>query len=103
LDSLAALEKIEGYNPYKKELTLENIKRVKEEMFGEQNAKVQMMKAYQARRDNACAKEWELHNLVLDSKTTVAAIFGKSSNEVQSMGLKKKTEYKTGTGRPKKA
>ena len=102
LEALAALEKIEGYSPYKKELTVENLKRMRDEMFTEQNAETQSWTSYQSHRDNACAREWELHNGILDSKTTVAAIFGKSSNEVQSMGLKKKTEYKTGSGRPKK-
>lgn len=38
MEALAALEKIEGYNPYKKELTIENLMRVKDEMFSEQNA-----------------------------------------------------------------
>lgn len=103
LDSLAALEQIEGYNPYKKELTTDNLRRVKDEMFSEQNGEVQAMKLQQARRDNACAKEWELHNLILDAKTNVAAQFGADSNEVQSVGLKKKSEYKRGSGKSKKA
>lgn len=103
LEALAALENIEGYNPYKKELTVDNLKRLRDEMFAEQNGETQSWKSYQAHRDNACAKEWELHNGMLDSKTNVAAQFGKSSNEVQSMGLKKKTEYKSPTGRPKKS
>ena len=46
-------------------------------------------------RDNAVAAEWDFHNFVLGAKEQVIAQFGKDSNEVQSIGLKKKSEYKS--------
>jgi hypothetical protein len=37
---------------------------------------------------------WNLHNTMLAVKEQVIAQLGKRSNQVQALGLKKKTEYK---------
>ena len=50
---------------------------------------------FKAARDNSVAAEWDFHNFILGAKGQVAAQFGPSSNEIQGMGLKKKTEYKS--------
>ena len=52
--------------------------------------------AFQTARDNQVAAEWTRHNLVLGMRTQVKAQFGEDSNELQSVGLKKKSEYKKG-------
>lgn len=54
-------------------------------------------------RDAATAAEWDFHNTMLAVKEQVIAQFGKSSDQVQSLGLKKKTEYKAPVRRAKKA
>jgi len=38
--------------------------------------------------------EWSFHNIILASKDQVKAQFGKDSNELHSMGIKKSSEYK---------
>ena len=48
-------------------------------------------------RDIAVAKEWAFHNLMLGVKDQVMAQFGRDSNEVQALGLKKASERKSPT------
>jgi hypothetical protein len=45
-------------------------------------------------QDAAVAKEWAFHNLVLGAHKQVVAQFGDDSDEVQAIGLEKKSEYK---------
>ncbi len=47
-----------------------------------------------AARDSAIAAQWEHHNLILGVKDQVIAQFGANSDEVASLGLKKKSERK---------
>jgi hypothetical protein len=59
-----------------------------------QDAELAAQTALATARDAAAAAEWDFHNTMLAVKEQVIAQFGKSSDQVQSMGLKKKTEYK---------
>lgn len=43
-------------------------------------------------RDAVRAAEWCFHNAMLDAKLQVIAQYGNSSDEIQSLGLKKKSE-----------
>jgi len=49
------------------------------------------------------AAESEFHDFTLAVKEQVIAQYGKSSDQVQSLGLKKKTEYKAPARRAKVA
>ena len=49
---------------------------------------------YEAARDAANAAEWAFHNLILNAKDQVIAQYGENSDQVQAIGLKKKSEYK---------
>ena len=53
-------------------------------------------------RDDAAAAEWAFHNAMLGGKDQVKAQFGDDSNELQSLGLKKKSEYKSPKANPPK-
>ncbi len=64
---------------------------------GLQAAEAQAAAALAAARDNAVAAEWEFHNLMLGAKDRVIAQFGRDSNEVQAIGLKKASERKAPT------
>ena len=48
-----------------------------------------------AARDVVNAKERAFHNAMLGTKKQVVAQFGENSDEVQAVGLKKKSEYKS--------
>jgi hypothetical protein len=57
-----------------------------------------------ARTEEAArAAEWEFHNTMLAVKEQVIAQFGKNSDQVQALGLKKKSEYKAPTRKAKGA
>ena len=53
--------------------------------------------------DARAAAESEFHVFMLAVKEQVIAQYGKSSDQVQSLGLKKKTEYKAPARRAKVA
>lgn len=59
-----------------------------------QATEAQAIAAEKAARDNAVAAEWAFHDFMLGAKDQVKAQFGASSNELQGLGLKKKSEYK---------
>ncbi len=98
-DAYAALKAITDYNPSNKEYALDEIINKHETMNASQTDEVQKEGALDAARDKTAADEWEFHNAILGSKQQVIAQFGDSSDEVQSVGLKKKSEYKRPTGR----
>ena len=59
-----------------------------------QDAEVTAQVALATARDAATAAEWEFHNTMLAVKEQIIAQFGKSSDQVQALGLKKKVEYR---------
>ena len=59
-----------------------------------QDAELAAQVALATARDTAAANEWDFHNTMLAVKEQVIAQFGKSSDQVQAVGLKKKSEYK---------
>lgn len=61
-------------------------------------AEADLMHAQQALDEainNLIAAQWLLHNGVLGMREQVIAQYGRSSNQVEKMGLKRKTEYNT--------
>jgi hypothetical protein len=53
---------------------------------------------WEAARDSANSAEWTFHNLVLGAKDQVIAQYVEDSDQVQAIGLKKKSEYKRPSG-----
>jgi hypothetical protein len=72
-------------------------------MTAKQALEVKAIEAMNKARDIANDAEWAFHNMMLGVKTQVAAQYGESSSQLESLGLKKKTEYKKPTGRKPKA
>jgi hypothetical protein len=70
-------------------------------------AKIQSLKGYKSAkssaRNRAVAAEWDLHNKILGAKKQVVALYGEDSDEVQAVGLKKKSDWKRSGGRKAKA
>jgi len=64
-------------------------------MTAKQTTETQKKGDAEAARDDAVAAEWDFHNYVQGMKDQVKAQFGADSNEVQSIGLTKKSEYKS--------
>jgi len=63
-------------------------------MTGSQSVEVQKVADAAAARDAATGKEWAFHNAVLEAKKQVMAQYGSDSDQVQAIGLKRKSEYK---------
>lgn len=92
--SLAALQAVANYAPANPNYSLAAILKARDELAAAQAAEVQTAAAAAAARDEAVAKEWEFHNLLLGAKDQVIAQFGRDSSEVQSIGLKRASEHK---------
>jgi hypothetical protein len=98
--SFAALQTIANYAPANPAYTAAAVATAHAELLAAQAAETQTAAAAAA-RDNTVSKEWNFHNLMLGVKDQVTAQFGRNSNEVQSIGRKKESEYKARTRRPK--
>lgn len=70
-------------------------------MVGTGEVEAQAAAAHDAARDDHVASQWDFHNGILGVKGQAVAQFGPDSNEVQSLGLKKKSERKRPTRKPK--
>ena len=96
----AALNSLSDYNPANPAYGKPIVQSRLETMQAAQEAEVNAQNALASARDMAAAAEWDFHNSMLGVKDQVVAQYGKDSDEVQSMGLKKKSEHKA--PRPKK-
>ena len=96
LDAFAALKVIAGYAPSNAEFSLVNVTTSHTTMSANQTDEVQKQGALDAAKDMATDGERAFHNKILGMKTQVKAQFGENSNEYQSLGMKKKEEYKVG-------
>lgn len=101
-DAFAALQTVAGYAPANPSYALTVVTAAQASLNAAQQAEAQAAAAAAAARDDAVAREWEFHDLMLGVKDQIIAQFGKSSNEVQAVGLKKKSEYSRPKARAKK-
>ena len=94
-DGFAALQGMAGYAPVNQAYTVAAITAAHASMQSAWTAEAQAEAALAAARDNSVAAEWTFHNLILGAKDQVTAQFGRNSNEVQALKLKKSSERKT--------
>jgi len=87
--SLTAFQDYRSTNPA---CTPERLAAALEAMHQARKQEVQIERMLGTARDAARAAEWCFHNAMLDAKLQVIAQYGDSSNEMQSLGLKKKSE-----------
>ncbi|MDR0811136.1 MAG: hypothetical protein LBN23_02515 [Paludibacter sp.] len=95
--TLNAVQGIAGYVPARQELALDKLLALQAAMQTAQRTEVQKEGELKAARDNAVKTEHALHEAMLAVKDQIRAQFGAASDEYQSIGLKKKTEYKPRT------
>jgi hypothetical protein len=94
-DAFVALQEMRAYRPVNPAYTRETLTACHDAMRTAREAEVKAEQALAAARDNVVAAEWEFHNGMLGVKAQVVAQFGADSNEVQSLGIKKRSEYKS--------
>ncbi len=95
VSGLNSLKGIADYNPSNKDYELSKLIIKYNNMLAKQEIAVQKEAEFKAARDERVLAEWEFHNMMIGARQQVVAQYGSSSNEVQSMGLKKKSEYKS--------
>ncbi len=103
LDVLTALRSFSDYVPANPAYALQKLESSLTGMKSAQDAELAAANALASARDAASAAEWDFHNPMLGAKDQVVAQYGKDSNELQSMGLKKVSERKAPKRKAKKA
>jgi len=98
-----ALQAITNYESVNARFSKANVTADFEAMQAARQAEINAQNALAAARDAAVAAEWQFHNSMLGVKAQVIATFGDDSNEVQSLGLVKKSERKRPTRKAKAA
>lgn len=102
-DTFDALKAIADYRPQRGDASVAQIQLLYDNMIKLQTKETQAEKQYNSVLDNAVGAEWAFHNAILNCKDQVIAQYGKDSNEVQAMGRKKVSEYKTRRPKPSAA
>jgi hypothetical protein len=90
--SYQAMQTITGYTPANAAYSTANGTTKYTAMNAKQASETQTKAAADAARDDATSAEWDFHNFILGMKDQVRAQFGADSNELQAVGLKKKSE-----------
>ncbi|MBN1312627.1 MAG: hypothetical protein JXB30_14520 [Anaerolineae bacterium] len=98
-EAVIAAQSFGDYWPANPDYSTERLDELLEAMQATQEAEVNAANALSAARDAAVAAEWALHNAVLGLKEQVIAQYGSDSDQVQALGLKKKSERKRPTTR----
>ena len=101
IQAFYALATIEGYAPYDPELKLDAVTATFNELAADQAAFVRAQVAMDAARDKLAHTEQRAHAKMLKVKDSVCSQYGDDSNEYAALGMKKKSEYKKGGGKPK--
>lgn len=97
----AALQGIADYKPANENFATKTIEAAKQEMEAARTEEAQAEAAFMAARDRAASAEWAFHDKILGAKDQVKAQYGKNSDQIQAMGLKKDSERKRRTAKPK--
>ncbi len=98
--SFAAMQSITGYAPANAAYSVAALTAARAAWTGAQDAQARAEAAAATARDETVEAAWAFHNLVLGMKDQIRAQFGKDSTEVQAVGLKRTSEYKTRGRKP---
>jgi hypothetical protein len=101
--SLLALKQLHDYMPTNAAIRIEAITALETQLHQAEEAMILASKALATARGVRTAAAWQFHNALLDVKAAVAGQYGANSDAVQSLGLKKKMDYRRPKQRPAKA
>jgi hypothetical protein len=94
LEAIAALKNLTDYRPPNPALSLEAVLAQVAEVHRTEEVVVLTVKTLNGARDDRDAAGWTIHDTMLGIKAAVIAQYGPNSNEVQSLGVKKKIDYR---------
>jgi len=92
--AVVAVQSIPGYQPLNTAYSAQTLVDLNKARDAAQHAEILAQQALATARDIACASEWALHNSVIGARTQMRAQYGDDSNEVQAVGLKKRSDRK---------
>jgi hypothetical protein len=95
IEAYQALLNVSGYKPSNDKYELGKVTASFGGMQTSQTEETQTAATAAEKKDTAIADEWTFHNNMLGVKTQVAAQFGDDSPQLQALGLKRKSDYKT--------
>ena len=95
-----ALKQMKGYNPSNKNYTLDKGLVIDKSLSDLQTEEAGITKALNDVIDKRIKAEWAVHNYMLGAANQVIAQYGDDSNEYESLGYKKKSDYKAPKRKP---
>lgn len=93
-ESFISMQSIGDYTPANVSYSSDNLSETYRAMEAAIAAEINAQNALNAARDAAINAEWKFHNAMLGAKDQVIAQYGPDSDQVQAMGLKKKSDRK---------
>jgi hypothetical protein len=85
---------LKDYDPKQTKYSDAKLEEAKETVADARKAESQAEAAVALARQAAARAEWSFHDLVLGAKGQVKAEYGEDSDEMKTIGLKKKSDYK---------
>ncbi len=96
---LDAVSEFTDYSSLNPNYRLETVGALREEMRRMRQEEARVERLLDIARDNARAAEWAYHSAILGVKQQVIAQYGSDSNEMQAIGLIRKSERRRPTRR----
>jgi hypothetical protein len=97
-DAFDALKGFTDYVPANPDFTIEKVTAAYDALDAAQSLAVQAQATADAARDTVVTRQWEFHEMILGVRDQAKARYGPNSDEVQALGIKKKSEYKPRSG-----
>jgi len=101
MNALTILQSFADYAPSNPAYAKTAVSDKRDKVKAAQEAELNIQNALATARDTTVAAEWEFHNALLGVKDQVVAQYGDDSNQLQALGLKKKSERKPPTRKAK--
>jgi hypothetical protein len=102
IESYNAFKAFVDYRPANEEFSTANITALHDGVVSAQADEDQKYAAWQAAKDKRVTAQWKFHNGILGVVAQARAQWGDNSDNVQSLGRKKKVEYNKPSRNPKK-
>ncbi len=93
-EAIIAVQSISNYKPINPAYSTQALADLSAARDRAQHDEIRTQQLLATARDTARATEWAMHNSVIGARTQIRAQFGDDSNEVQAMGLKKRSDRK---------
>lgn len=92
--ALVAIKTMRSYAPANTAITTESLVELEQLLRAAEEEEILAERARANKRAARNAAAWKLHNAMLSAKAAVLSQFGPDSDEVEAMGLKRKSEYR---------